>query len=369
MISALRLERFKRYLDQRIELTPLTLLTGSNGAGKSSVLQSLLLLRQVGRGANAVALNGPYGLALGEATDVLNHEADGGEICLTVEDTVTGPSRAVLQVPGGRSQLLHLHQRVDLPSVLRGPERHFGYVTADRLGPRDAFEAPSLDAADLSVGARGEAVAHVLAQLESALVEPQLVQPSTESSGARQTIPAQTELWMSTIVAPMQIEALWVPNTSVTTLRFRKPHDFSNDWMRPGNAGFGRSYTLPVVVAALAVGRGGLLMVENPEAHLHPRGQSAIGAFLASVAASGAQVIVETHSDHVINGVRRAVAINRTLEPSQVSVLFFDDANNGQPEKIQVRSNGELSAWPAKFFDQLDGDLAALAGVRRKRGT
>ena len=78
------------------------------------------------------------------------------------------------------------------------------------------------------------------------------------------------------------------------------------DRMRPTNMGFGVSYALPVITAGLLAPAGSLLVVENPEAHLHPAGQSRVGRFLAHLAASGVQVVAETHSDHVLNGVRLA---------------------------------------------------------------
>lgn len=118
-------------------------------------------------------------------------------------------------------------------------------------------------------------------------------------------------------------------------------------------------------MGGLSVGKGGLLLVENPEAHLHPRGQSKMGAFLARVAASGVQVVVETHSDHVLNGVRRAIAAERVLEPRQAVLHFFDTnvdrAGAPQVERIEIRADGELTAWPERFFDQRQADLGALA--------
>ena len=63
-------------------------------------------------------------------------------------------------------------------------------------------------------------------------------------------------------------------------------------------------------------------MVENPEAHLHPSAQAAMGEFLAISAASGIQVILETHSDHVLNGIRRAVK-KGLITHHDVAIHFF----------------------------------------------
>ena len=106
------------------------------------------------------------------------------------------------------------------------------------------------------------------------------------------------------------------------------------------------------------------MLVENPEAHLHPAGQSKLGRFLARVAGSGVHVVVETHSDHVLNGARLAVAQDRSLPAGDMIVHYFD---HGQTLPIQVNDKGELDHWPAGFFDQFESDLGRLARARRAR--
>ena len=178
----------------------------------------------------------------------------------------------------------------------------------------------------------------------------------------------QTESWMGRIVRPTQIDAQWFPNTSVTRLRFKTP-GLRTEWTRAPNAGFGISYALPIVVAALRAEVGGLLLVENPEAHLHPAGQSRMGGFLARVAADGVQVLLETHSDHVLNGIRVAVSDgSAALSPEQVMIHFFRAEDDGGPvlQSMELRRTGQLSAWPTGFFDQAQVDLAALAAKRRR---
>jgi predicted ATPase len=130
--------------------------------------------------------------------------------------------------------------------------------------------------------------------------------------------------------------------------------------------GFGISYALPILVAALMMPIGGLLIVENPEAHLHPAGQSRLGTFLGRVAASGVQVIIETHSDHVINGIRLAAAEERLLEPEQVVLHFFGSNIDGSPAVIELTGRGGLTAWPKGFFDQIELDLGRLARAKRQ---
>ena len=74
-------------------------------------------------------------------------------------------------------------------------------------------------------------------------------------------------------------------------------------------------------MAALSAGKNELWLIENPEVHLHPAGQAQMGQFLAEVAAAGVQVIVETHSDHVFNGIRRAVKSKRLAADDVASLV------------------------------------------------
>ena len=92
---------------------------------------------------------------------------------------------------------------------------------------------------------------------------------------------------------------------------------------KPQNVGFGISYVLPVLVSLLTSVPEDIVIIENPEAHLHPRGQAEMGNLIARAAAYGIQVFVETHSDHVINGIRVAVK-KGIVKPEDVNIAFFE---------------------------------------------
>lgn len=363
MIDEVAITNFKRFPDLTVAFGRLTLLTGVNSGGKSSVIQALLLAHAEQLPGGAVPLNGPHGLALGEASDVLNSNAANNEIEIVI---VAGGERGsiLLEVPHERSPSL-IALRTELPEALdrmTWQERGFVYLSAERLGPRDLQEVAVDFEDDLSVGSRGEFTAHVLSQLGRSTVDPERLHPATQSSGGVVTLSSQTELWMSTLVSPMQIEATWLPGTNAAMVRFRPP-DLLTEWLRPTNVGFGVSYALPIVVAGLTAPPEGLLIVENPEAHLHPAGQSAMGGFLARVAAGGTQVLVETHSDHVLDGVRRAVGVEATVPSSDVIVHFF--GTDPTPVSLTVDDKGSMSGWPLGFFDQTEADLAELARAQR----
>ena len=373
MITEIRLENFKRFRDVSLRVGNLTVLTGANGAGKTTILQSLLLARQMTRhpGRGYVELNGVDTLELGGPEDVIHREAKNGIAVVEIFETDgrcrRWAFRATRTVGVSPLNATVVERPQEYSGALAGSAPQFCYLCAERLGPRDLLGASAANEAELDVGSRGEFVAQVLASFERSRVRTGRV----ETSSTEEPIPSlrhQTESWMGRIVRPTQIEATQFPDTSATRLRFKTP-GIRAEWTRAPNAGFGISYALPIVVAALRATVGGLLLVENPEAHLHPAGQSRIGGFLARVAADGVQVFLETHSDHVLNGIRLAVADGgASLIPEQVMIHFFRAEDDGDPalQSMELRRTGQLTAWPTGFFDQAQVDLAALASERRR---
>lgn len=147
----------------------------------------------------------------------------------------------------------------------------------------------------------------------------------------------------------------------------------------PQSVGFGISYILPVLVALLTSIPEDIVIIENPEAHLHPRGQAEMGNLIARAAAYGVQVFVETHSDHVINGIRVAVK-KGIVKPEDVNIAFFERkgheiiAEDGAKRKeyyadvrnIKIDNNGSLSEYPEDFMDEWNNQLMRLMRPRKK---
>lgn len=367
MIGSIEITGFKRFAACTLDCAPLTVLTGTNGAGKTSVIHALLLAREASLpGATTVRLNGPFGLELGRAQDVLNVNSvlDTSEIRVSVKLEDGGEVRCVFDASGDTLYLPVKPPLCDVPGALGGSNRAFTYLCAERLGPRDVLGASAQPTDDLNVGVRGEYCAQVLAlQGLKEKVAPARRHPDRQDD-VDAFLKYQVETWLSDIVRPVEIDTIEFPGTNVTALRFRAP---GGDWVRAPNMGFGVSYGLPIVLAGLFAAEGGLLVVENPEAHLHPAGQSRVGGFLARLAASGVQVLVETHSDHVLNGIRRAIGEQGVLDADAAVVHFFDQETSTQPEIATLRFTkaGGLNQWPRRFFDQYQIDVAALARVRR----
>jgi predicted ATPase len=173
------------------------------------------------------------------------------------------------------------------------------------------------------------------------------------------------EAWMGEFSPGIRIEASMDPDSDAAVLRYRfeAKRGVSNSF-RPTNVGFGISYTLPVVVALLASKPGDLLLLEGPEAHLHPRGQSKLGELMARVASAGVQIIAETHSDHIVNGVRVAVH-NGIIPAPDARFLYFQwdptkEDGATAVETLMMDDDGRIERWPEGFFDEMDKSLEAL---------
>jgi predicted ATPase len=179
----------------------------------------------------------------------------------------------------------------------------------------------------------------------------------------------QVEAWLGTVSPGVRLHI--TPYRSMDSVNvqysFIAGRDVSNRY-RSTNVGFGLTYTLPVLVATLASRANSLLLIENPEAHLHPRGQICLARLLALAAQHGVQVLVETHSDHILNGVRLAV-YERAVDHSKVQLHFFERSVSGDQTKHTVVSpeldaNARIDAWPQGFFDEWDRSLDALLAPR-----
>jgi len=376
VINRLDLETFKCFELMRLPLGPLTLLAGTNASGKSSVLQSLVLLHQTmleNEWSTRIMLNGSV-TNLGTVTDVVDrvNGRDSFGIGLTDDDTscnwvFTGDRRDMSLLVSKMSiqdevindldtlrYLLPINSGGNAWSLV-GRVRDLTYITAEREGPREVY--PLEDQFQVSrVGPQGENAVSVFYRTRDERVSDQLI-----LEGVAPTVLHQVGARLDSFFPGCAVDVQHVPNANVVTLGIRTSE--ATDFLRPIHCGFGITQVLPIIVAALSIPEGSLLLIENPEVHLHPAGQSKMGQFLAEVAHSGIQVIVETHSDHVLNGIRRAVKSGGL--PAEDAVLHFlrtRSADEPQAMSPTLDSSGNVDVWPEGFFDQFEKDLDYFAG-------
>ena len=383
MITRIDLRHFKCFETLKLPLQPLTLLSGVNASGKSSVMQALVLLHQTMREqewSSRLMLNGAT-LRLGTVADVIDqvygrhacgialfdaHVArfdwefagERDEMSMRVKRASGETAMADGSDWDGSEPLHYLLParagRYSLTDRLRG----LTYLTAERLGPREQylFDDPQLTPV---VGPRGEYAVSVLHSGQDTHVIDKLVIEDVPATRLR-----QVEAWMGRFFPGCVLETDRVRRANALTLGIRISS--GTDFLRPIHTGFGLTQVLPIIVAALSANGNDLLLLENPEVHLHPAAQGAMGNFLALVASAGVQVMIETHSDHVLNGIRRAVKAG-VLSHEHVALHFFrprseTDAIEPQVESPAIDADGSIDSWPGGFFDQFDQDMNYLAG-------
>lgn len=375
MLNKIELSNFKCFRLLKLPLTELTLLAGSNASGKSSLLQALVILHQTIREnewSTRLILNGSI-LSLGTVQDVVNkiHGRNGFELSLTNEDSrytwnFTGDrpemSMTVKYVTGSASKSEDesvLNKLIPFsagaPPKICTTIECLSYITAERIGPRDFYTLEDRSTIQ-TVGPKGEHAVSCLSRLGE-----KAVHESICIEDAPPTLMRQVEAWMQKFFPGCGIEVVPIARMNAVSLGIRTSPE--TDYHRPINVGFGLTQVLPILVAVLSANAGDLVLIENPEVHLHPAGQALMGSFLATAAGMGAQIIIESHSDHVLNGIRRTVR-KGALQPNQVSLHFFRPTSPDRDQVVspQLDRLGNIDTWPEGFFDQFDKDMNHFAG-------
>jgi predicted ATPase len=380
MIYKLHLHNFKCFENQSFQLKPLTLLTGLNSTGKSSVLQSLLLLRQSyleGLLATTGLMLKGHLMNIGVGKDALFEGARGDEIGIDIalqngiEEELVGEWRFRCDRVADVLDLSTLSPVVSNVYDTALFKDNFQYLQAERIGPRLFFETSDFQVRrHRQLGTRGEYAVHFLSIWGDDKVSDCLAHKKAPSL----TLLSQVEAWLGEISPGTRITLN--PNAGMELVELRYSSQFgnltsnsstlsSNDY-RSTNVGFGITYVLPVIVAILSSLPNALLLIENPEAHLHPRGQAQMGELLARAASYGVQIVVETHSDHILNGIRLAVHDGK-LKPDDVQLHFFQRRERDAMIEItspRIDRDGRIDKWPDGFFDEWERDLIALLEPR-----
>lgn len=376
MLESLRLHNFKSAKDLSIPLSALTVLTGLNGSGKSSVLQALALLKQshdADSSGRRLTLRGSL-LRFGRGEDVLfdGRKTDDLKIELTTDQghlqwhCMVDPESDSLEVePKGNISIL--------TSVLDG----FQFIQADRMTPAIQYlQTSSVDRDKKTLGSRGEFTVDYLSRNAETKVSKQRRYPeirlkeNKDVDLMRSVAPTDslldvTAAWLQLLSPGVRPLAQLVDLADSASLLFEYKGivgDVATRQYRPSNVGFGITYSLPIIVACLSANKDSVLLLENPEAHLHPRGQAALGLLLSLCAADGVQIIVETHSDHLLNGIRLA-AKRKEISANNVVVHFFTrnvETGVSECQSPILLDNGRFDDWPAGFFDEWENALDEL---------
>lgn len=354
MINCVEMQNFKCFDHLKLPLSQLTILAGGNAAGKSTVMQALLLANATAHEkGNTVDASEALGVAVGGPKALISQNR---------KETLEGDF--LFHIQWGEKWVKYIYKidkfmplRLSYSQSEEIPIGRLFYLNAERVGPRVSYPA-GIDEDVLSNGANAAFL------IDRADMQQRKVPDLLLITGENSKFSIHVENWMNVILGDVNFSVNTDYVKATTDIRYG--NKMAEDPVLPTMTGFGISYILSIVTAGLwcASLQNTSLLIENPEAHLHPAAQSRMGKFLECLADAGVQVIVETHSEHIIDGARiQASLMKRT---GDIQIYFFEKGKEGiRVDKIDVDDNGELSEWPKGFFDQKGQDLRDLFQIRR----
>ncbi|MCI8995092.1 MAG: DUF3696 domain-containing protein [Lachnospiraceae bacterium] len=229
------------------------------------------------------------------------------------------------------------------------------YLTADRIGVEDTY-AKSLEGKE-QIGVRCEYAFFYLAVHQNEKVKEK---DFIYDKSTKVTLGGQVDYWLERILG-YRISAEEIPGTELIRVSYSDRELGKN--IRPKNVGTGVSYIAEIIIAAFSCKIGDVLIVENPEIHLHPSGQAELMGFLVFLARQGLQIIMETHSDHIFNGLRRCVSGDQ-ITRDKVCIYFFwkDEEKLSVPVEIILDEDRHVKNQQDGLFDQIEKDLDIILG-------
>ena len=372
------IKNFKCFEEQEVNFKNLTILAGANGSGKSTVIQVLLLFLQASKKHNLgeLLLNGYY-IEAGTAGNILYENAkedyisfelffDNGKNLLYKYNIKDRDSR-ILELEykkniDSEDEVLVKKASSEIVKRTTGLLEDFlqlDFISADRYGPKLVYKTNNEDD---SIGKYGEFVPYIIDQYKLDILENKKVYFNSDI--ANSSLITEINNWLGYILDGVRIDTEVINNVNISMLKMTNYPQTILDYKSPTHMPYGASYVLPIILGCLLHSESGYkkVIIENPEAHLHPSAQSKLGKFLAKMAYAGVQIIIETHSDHIINGIRIAIK-NKEISNNDVIFNSFskgEELGENFVEEIYIDENGRLNKWPEGFFDQYEKDMMEL---------
>jgi len=354
MLETLYIQGFKCFDSVEIALRRINIFSGTNSSGKSSAIQAFLLLCNNALKNSSSPLNGMW-LRLGSFDECRNHRTNARTFQV---GTSSGKEnfRAEFCAANDDSNdvsVTFTRESVTIQDFLSFGKRHVYYLPANRIGPEDLY-LKNFDRVNF-LGNKAEFIIDFLYKNRKQEVVPSLI-----ADAASITLEYQVNYWLGKLFGiNNKILDLGLSNSLSMELSLGngKP-------VRPYHMGSGVSFAIGVLVSCLSATPDDIVIIENPEIHLHPKAQSELTEFLCFAANAGIQIILETHSDHVFNGIRKSI-VKEEITNTDVAVHFFQLNENALSENtfIELNGHGRVMAHPKGLFDQFDDDLDQILGL------
>ena len=361
LIDRVVVKNFKSLRDINLPLSNLTLLTGINSSGKSSFIQALLLLKQneerlfFSKRKNLIKLNDRF-VTLGKKQNILYEEEISSEDILI--SLISGKNE--LNVKFNIDDLI-IKSNIDELIDINLFYDDFQYISTNRIEPSNTYDISDEEVDRNLIGFRGEFTAHYLAKNRHKKLE---IEALKHKNAKTMQLLENVSLWLSEISSGVEVKATLYEDLQSASLSYSYTYGgLTTSDYSPFNVGFGLTYSLPIIVAILKAKRGDLIIIENPESHLHPSGQSKMAQLCAIASANGVQIIVETHSDHFLNGLRVATK-KGVISSNQSQIYYFRKEENSIEtivDSLNIDENGKINQdWPKGFFDEYENLLDEL---------
>lgn len=387
MINKLGIKNFKNLHNVEAVLSRVNILAGINGRGKSSFLQSILVLSQSWRqGQTKMLLPSGCWKNLGTYSDIHNVYYSSEPLSFSIESDEGIEKKFIL----------NYHESTENPAF--GALESFTVddkVIFDRshdqignsLGESSSgsTETPNITLADVDDYSGLSQLKRVYyipsdrkAASEMESYTPDVTYLKPDGSNVLSVLMSKGPDVLHAVETRMgeilEDAAVKLVNTA-TERRLLLNSVGDGNFYRPVNVGYGFGYIFTLVVASVLTKERDILIVENPEAHLHPSAQSKIMKILINDAMKkNVQLFVESHSDHIVNASLLAIKQDEiSCTKEDVEILFFDSFINDDniPEcnisNLAITRSGKIMNPPRKFGDQYAIDLRALYRDNNRR--
>lgn len=354
MLEALHIHGFKCFDTVEIALRRINVFSGTNSSGKSSAIQAFLLLCNNAVKDSSSPLNGMW-LRLGAFDECRNHRTNARAFRVGIVSGKEMFQAEFCSADDDRNDVAvtFLNESVSIQNLLNLEKRHVYYLPANRIGPEDSYPK-NFDRVNF-LGCKAEFIVDFLYKNRKQVVTQSLI-----ADTASVTLEHQVNYWLGKLFGINNtIRDLGLSNSLSMELSLGKCKS-----VRPYHMGSGVSFAIGVLVSCLSASPDDVVIIENPEIHLHPKSQSDLTEFLCFAANAGIQIILETHSDHVFNGIRKSIVKNE-IANTDVAVHFFqlDENALSTSTAIALNEHGRIMTHPKGLFDQFDDDLDQILGL------
>ncbi|ELE5893222.1 DUF3696 domain-containing protein [Vibrio fluvialis] len=383
-LKKINLKNFKSFDSVDIELSNLNIFSGPNSVGKSTIIQSLLLHKQNDRellyskSSTTVddrvpkfSTSGSL-LKLGDEKGLLYVGADTDCISIALSSDKFKSELTYCPTRGWEFFAGKITDSSDIREPKAGKDRTDGvfdvlylldrirYISSDRISPQITYQLSKVDISNDSLGMSGEYTAHYLAvNQRKELPIPELKHSKSVTSDLLENVSS----WLSEISENIDVNANVINAAQSAAITYEYSYGFNKtNPLTPLHVGFGITHVLPIITQLLIAKQGDLVIIENPESQLHPKAQVKLASLISLAAENGVQIIIETHSDHILNGLRVATK-EGLISPNNSKSFFFSrkkDSLAVEKIDISIDEEGSLSNRPQGFFDEWDAQLDKL---------